>query len=220
MRQATYSLPRIGLYDFIKPKLSPGKRDPAWYIKMPLSLVTGAFGAMCGCPADVSNVRMQCDLLLKPENRRNYKNVIDAFIRIAREEGLKSLWSGVGPMMARGAVVTLGQLAFYDVTKEGFLDYTSLEDGIAVQFLSSSVAGLVTTILANPVDVVKSRLQQYPKDFRGVGHCIAKTWKTQGFFAFYKGFVASSARLGPQTIITMMMKEQLTKLGIWAFNEN
>lgn len=36
-----------------------------------------------------------------PESRRNYKHVFDAFGRIMREEGVKAMWSGAVPTMAR-----------------------------------------------------------------------------------------------------------------------
>jgi hypothetical protein len=44
---------------------------------------------MLGTPFDVALVRMQADTMKAPEMRRNYKNVIDAVMRIYREEGGK-----------------------------------------------------------------------------------------------------------------------------------
>ena len=37
--------------------------------------------------------------------------------RIVSEEGVKALWKGVGPAMARAAALTASQLATYDETK-------------------------------------------------------------------------------------------------------
>lgn len=37
--------------------------------------------------------------------------------RMISEEGVKALWKGVGPAMARAATLTASQLATYDETK-------------------------------------------------------------------------------------------------------
>lgn len=40
------------------------------------------------------------------------------FRRTVSEEGIKALWKGVGPAMARAAALTASQLATYDETKQ------------------------------------------------------------------------------------------------------
>lgn len=37
--------------------------------------------------------------------------------RIVSEEGIRALWKGIGPAMARAAALTASQLATYDETK-------------------------------------------------------------------------------------------------------
>jgi solute carrier family 25 oxoglutarate transporter 11 len=64
-------------------------------------LVSGALGSFIGTPFDVALVRMQSDLTLPIEERRNYNNVFNAFSRIIREEGIRTLWSGAIPTMSR-----------------------------------------------------------------------------------------------------------------------
>ena len=65
------------------------------------SLFAGGFGAFIGTPCDLVLVRMQSDSTLPEGERRNYKNVFDAFRRIVSEEGLASCWNGAGPTMLR-----------------------------------------------------------------------------------------------------------------------
>jgi solute carrier family 25 oxoglutarate transporter 11 len=45
----------------------------------------GFIGSLCGNPADLALVRMQADNQLPLADRRNYKNVFDAFARITKE---------------------------------------------------------------------------------------------------------------------------------------
>ena len=61
---------------------------------------------------------MQNDTVLPPDQRRNYKNVIDAFSRIIKEEGFTALWKGAVPTACRAMSLNLGMLAPYDEAKE------------------------------------------------------------------------------------------------------
>ena len=64
---------------------------------------------------------MTSDGRLPPAERRNYKHVGDALIRIAKEEGVVTLWRGAIPTMGRAMVVNAAQLASYSQAKEGLL---------------------------------------------------------------------------------------------------
>ena len=57
-------------------------------MKAALGMTAGATGAFVGTPAEVALIRMTSDGNLPVDQRRNYKSVFDALIRITREEGL------------------------------------------------------------------------------------------------------------------------------------
>lgn len=57
-----------------------------------------------------------------PAERRNYKNVFHALLRITREEGVFTLWRGAIPTMGRAMVVNAAQLASYSQAKESLLE--------------------------------------------------------------------------------------------------
>lgn len=71
-------------------------------------LTAGFFGAIIGNPADLALIRVQADTTLPPAERRNYKNVADAFIRIVKEEGVGALWKGCTPTVARAVALNFG----------------------------------------------------------------------------------------------------------------
>lgn len=48
--------------------------------------------------------------------------------------------------------------------------------------------------------------------YNGVFDCLAKTVKTEGVFAIYKGFLPHLARILPHTILTLSLAEQTNKL--------
>lgn len=65
---------------------------------------------MIGTPADMINVRMQNDIKLPANQRRNYKNAIDGLIKVYRFEGTKSLFNGASMATSRAVMMSIGQV--------------------------------------------------------------------------------------------------------------
>lgn len=82
------------------------------------ALIAGFVGSLVGNPADLALIRMQADARLPLSERRNYKNVVDAFKRISKEEGFFALWRGATPTVIRAMALNLAMLASYDEVKE------------------------------------------------------------------------------------------------------
>ena len=82
------------------------------------SLCAGSLGSFVGNPCDLALVRMQADTTLPEAERRNYKNVVDAFTRIVSEEGVTALWRGAVPTMTRAVALNMSMLVSYDTAKD------------------------------------------------------------------------------------------------------
>ena len=52
------------------------------------------------------------------DQRRNYKNIFDALIRITREEGFMGLFAGVAPTVVRAAALNTGTCVNFSVVGE------------------------------------------------------------------------------------------------------
>ena len=150
-----------------------------------------------------------------------YKHALDGLIKIARSDGIASLWLGVGPNLLRAALMTAGQIATYEQVKEIAVtrfhmpvDLNSNYWGaVGTQFACSNVAGLVATAVCSPVDVIKTRVMNAkPGQFSSAFHCFALILKNEGPLAFFKGFVPSWTRLGPHTVLTFLFLEQFKGL--------
>jgi hypothetical protein len=79
-------------------------------------------------------------------------------------------------------------------------------------------AGLVCATTTSPIDLVKSRYMNQPFD-KGKGlrysstlDCFRKTVQAEGFLALFKGWLPQWLRIGPHTIITFVVLEQLRRL--------
>nr|CAD2198712.1 unnamed protein product [Meloidogyne enterolobii] len=96
-RQATYTTTRLGLYSWLFEFCSHEGRSPSFAIKAGLGMTSGGIASLFGNPMELALVRMTADGRLPINERRNYKNVLDALIRVAREEGIVTLWRGCTP---------------------------------------------------------------------------------------------------------------------------
>ncbi|XP_074116518.1 mitochondrial dicarboxylate carrier-like isoform X2 [Sminthopsis crassicaudata] len=208
-RQMTYSLTRFAIYESFRDKLTAGSHGPIpFYKKVLLGSLGGFAGGFVGTPADMVNVRMQNDMKLPVHQRRNYSHALDGLFRVAREEGVKKLFSGATMASSRGALVTVGQLSCYDQVKQLVLGTEMISDNIFAHFLSSFIAGGCATFLCQPLDVLKTRLMNSKGEYQGVLHCALETAKL-GPLAFYKGFLPAGIRLVPHTVLTFIFLEQL-----------
>jgi len=208
-RQMTYSLTRFAIYDTLRPYLTEKGKDPTFVQKLMLASAGGFFGGIVGTPCDMVNVRMQNDVKLPKEMRRNYKHVFDGLYQVGRKEGVSVLMNGWQMATLRAVLITNGQIAAYDQIKELLLKTGIFEDDIYLHFTTSLAAGAIATGITQPVDVLKTRMMNAKKgEYKNALHCFTETLK-QGPTAFFKGFVPAFVRLGPQTVLIWLFKEQL-----------
>ena len=219
LRQTLYSTTRMGLYDILKQKWSDPKSGNMPLVrKIGAGLVAGAVGAAVGNPVDVAMVRMQADGRLPQSQRRNYKSVVDAISRMARQEGITSLWRGSSLTINRAMLVTASQLASYDQIKEMILEKGVMKDGLGTHVTASFAAGFVAAVASNPVDVIKTRVMNMKVEpgaeppYSGALDCALKTVRAEGPLALYKGFVPTISRQGPFTVVLFVTLEQVRKL--------
>lgn len=98
--------------------------------KIVAGALTGALGAAIANPLDVVRVRMSCEggvvdtqsgLLatgMRTGHAPRWSSTLHCFRDCAANEGvLRGLWRGVGPTVARAALLSSGNLASYDHSK-------------------------------------------------------------------------------------------------------
>ncbi|CAH1956502.1 unnamed protein product [Acanthoscelides obtectus] len=136
LRQLTYSTTRFALYEIAKQHVNAD----SFYKKVAIAAVSGAAGGFVGTPADMVNVRMQNDIKLPLEQRRNYKHAVDGLYRVYREEGVARLFSGASTATSRAVLMTIGQLSFYDQIKMMVLRTSWFKDNMTTHFLCSLMA--------------------------------------------------------------------------------
>ena len=86
---------------------------------------------------------------------------------IVRHEGLRALWTGRTPNIARNSVVNAAELATYDHIKSVLQASFGMSDNVYCHLSASVCAGFLAVAAGSPFDVVKSRAMGEPAG--GVG---------------------------------------------------
>ncbi|XP_064925030.1 putative mitochondrial transporter UCP3 isoform X3 [Columba livia] len=238
-RQMSFASIRIGLYDSVKQLYTPkGAESTGLAARLLAGCTTGAVAVTCAQPTDVVKVRFQANGATA-DGARRYSGTVDAYRTIAREEGVRGLWRGTLPNIARNAIVNCGELVTYDLIKDALLRAqlltgedsvgtgtqpgavlvpTALKpqlcpaDNVPCHFVAAFGAGFCATVVASPVDVVKTRyMNAGPGQYRNVLSCLLALLMQDGVTGLYKGFVPSFLRLGSWNIVMFTSYEQLQR---------
>eukprot|EP00913_Durusdinium_trenchii_P009515 g8943.t1 len=211
MRAFTQTGLRVGLYPRVKAfygdtgglatKLASGASTGA--------LGAGESGALTQCGTYASGLRSG--------HKPRHANTLRAFLDIFREdltaphqEGLAGLWRGAPANVARAGLLSAGQLASYDQTKQVALK-AGWTDGPRLHLCSSCFSGLVAQVACMPADVVKTRLQSGGRHYRGVLHCLSLMLRHEPILAFYRGFGPAAGRQVPVMAVQMPIVEYIRK---------
>ncbi|KAI8388247.1 mitochondrial carrier domain-containing protein [Radiomyces spectabilis] len=211
LRQGTYSTIRFGLYEKFKWMVA-GDQKPTFRQLVFCSTAAGILGGASGNPSDVVNVRMQNDGQLPPQERRNYKNAIDGLVRIWREEGPRVLLRGLGSSTNRAVIMTVSQMTSYDVFKEMFVGPLRWHDNLQTHFAASLCSGVIATTACSPLDVVKTRIMSaHNHDGKHPIRIMIHMIETEGVRSLFRGWTPAFVRLGPHTIVTFIVLEEMKK---------
>ncbi|KXX77575.1 Mitochondrial FAD carrier protein FLX1 [Madurella mycetomatis] len=166
-----------------------------------------------------------------------YPSMWSGAVRLLREEGVWGFYRGLGVGMlavSHGAV----QFAVYDPARRMYLsrrrrrweethpspehpggdpggsgdaergNQVSNEATVVLSTVSKLVAGAVTY----PLQVLRSRLQQYDAEAqfgKGVTGVVRKLWHEEGFRGFYRGVMPGVVRVLPATWVTFLVYENV-----------
>ncbi|XP_010262729.1 PREDICTED: mitochondrial uncoupling protein 1-like [Nelumbo nucifera] len=211
-RQCLFGGLRIGLYEPVKTFYVGNDfvGDVPLSKKILAALTTGALAITVANPTDLVKVRLQAEGKLPPGVPRRYSGALNAYSTIVKQEGVGALWTGIGPNVARNAIINAAELASYDQVKQTILKIPGFTDNVFTHLLSGLGAGFFAVCIGSPVDVVKSRMMG-DSTYKSTLDCFIKTLKNDGPLAFYKGFIPNFGRLGSWNVIMFLTLEQAKK---------
>ena len=140
-----------------------------------------------------------------------------SFTEIIRDFGASGLYKGAAACLMRdipfGAIYFPAYAACMDyfVNREGSMGASSSNI-----LLSGTLAAVPASLLTNPMDLVKTRIQVANRPgeevYSGIGDCIRKIHQTEGPAAFFKGSVPRVARIAPQFGLSLFAYEKVSQL--------
>ncbi|KAJ7151531.1 mitochondrial carrier [Mycena filopes] len=215
MRQMSYSLVRIGVYEDIKSRLSKNG-PPSTLGLIAAASFAGGLGGIVGNPADIILVRMTSDSMRPPPERFSYSNAVTGLFSLAKEEGVRGLARGLGTNTARAVLMNASQVGSYDYFKSTLLRHSGavfnyqLKDNLLLHVSASLLAGTFATTVCSPADVMRTRIMSSTSNDSLV-HVLSTSIREEGFRVLFKGWTPAFMRLGPNTVLLFVFFEQLKK---------
>mmetsp|Transcript_1634 Transcript_1634/g.2199 ORF Transcript_1634/g.2199 Transcript_1634/m.2199 type:complete len:316 (+) Transcript_1634:138-1085(+) len=218
IRQIFYASSRFGLFETFRDLLHEYRGTTDFASRVAVGAISGGMAAYISCPAEVATVRMSNDATLPPDQRRNYKNVMDTATRIVKEEGLAAFWRGSGPFVNRAMMVGVFQVATLDQFKVFYTEqFNQTKNSIPNVFCAAMTSGLIYSIVTMPLEASKNRMASQKADpttgklpYTGTIQTLSKVATENGIKALYEGFLPYYMRCGGHTV-SMFISVQLIR---------
>ncbi|AGO10026.1 AaceriAAR036Wp [[Ashbya] aceris (nom. inval.)] len=144
--------------------------------------VSGLVARSVTAPMDTIKIRRQLQLA----SELKYRGILHTFRTVVREEGVRALWKGNVP--ASAMYVLYGSLQFGTYA---WLNAAAVPAGLPPQAHSLAVgalAGLVSSLLTYPLDVLRTRLvANRSAHFFSLRRQARVIWATEGPAGFFRG---------------------------------
>lgn len=186
MRQCVFAGIKLSLYEPIRNSVC---KDDAEILSTPLikkvfaGILSGGIACFFASPFDLVKIRMQ-----DANKSKLYNGTIDCYKQIyAKEGGVKGYFKGVWTNVGRNSFMNAAELSAFDTTRQIVSKYTDDPNRPVLYILYGASAGVVGTICAQPVDLVKTRVMNNPELYKNALDCVQQTIKKDGILSFYNG---------------------------------
>ncbi|KAL4529421.1 hypothetical protein Ndes2526A_g04210 [Nannochloris sp. 'desiccata'] len=221
----TYERFKVAISNHVRPewKASPG-------VHMAAAAGAGAATMLITNPLWVVKTRLQTQnmgiKMGRGTNSALYKGTADALIRIAKEEGIAGLYSGLGPSFL-GVMHVVIQFPLYEEIKRRMSNKNGNEGdhhklSMAELVLASAGSKMVASTATYPHEVVRSRMHiSGTGAFSGLAKTCRQVFLEDGLRGFYHGCLTNLIRTTPAAAVTFTSFELLNRrLRAWAAEPN
>lgn len=148
-------------------------------------------------PIDTTKTRLQVqgqkiDVRLK---EIKYRGMTHALKRIYIEEGIRALYSGLVPALFRQSAYGTIKIGVYYSLK-GFIVPNPKDETLPINVLCGVVAGVVGSVVSNPTDVLKVRMQAQTENGsrETFTQAFTKIFKQEGIPGLWRGVSPTAQR--------------------------
>ncbi|KAK3540934.1 hypothetical protein QTP86_005874 [Hemibagrus guttatus] len=118
--------------------------------------------------------------------RGHFSGTLDAFIKIVRMEGIKSLWSGLPPTLVMAVPATVIYFTSYDQLC-AVLRLRMGEKADLAPLVAGATARVGAATLISPLELIRTKLQSERQSYRQLSEVIRSAIRTEGWLALWRG---------------------------------
>ncbi|XP_072431962.1 mitochondrial glutathione transporter SLC25A40-like isoform X2 [Chiloscyllium punctatum] len=116
-----------------------------------------------------------------------FKGTFDAFIQIVRNEGPKSLWSGLPPTLVMAVPATVIYFTCYDQLR-AFLKYKLEYDGAYIPLIAGALARVGAVTVISPLELIRTKSQSRKLTYRELGRVVKIAVAQDGWLSLWRGW--------------------------------
>ncbi|XP_065849289.1 adenine nucleotide transporter BT1, chloroplastic/mitochondrial-like [Euphorbia lathyris] len=206
-------------YDTVLKHLTP-KQGEQSKIPIPASSIAGAVAGvsstLCTYPLELIKTRLTVQ-------RGVYKNFVDAFIKIVREEGAGELYRGLTPSLIGVVPYAAANYFAYDTLRKAYKKgFKKEEIGNVMTLVIGSAAGAISSSATFPLEVARKHMQAGAlngRQYQNMLHALVSIVEKEGVGGLYRGVGPSCMKLIPAAGISFMCYEACKRILIDADEE-
>ncbi|XP_075578922.1 mitochondrial glutathione transporter SLC25A39 isoform X6 [Pelecanus crispus] len=111
----------------------------------------------------------------------------DAFMKITRYEGVRSLWSGLSPTLVMAVPATVIYFTTYDQLRD-YLHARMGSRGHHIPLLAGALARLGVVTVISPLELIRTKMQSQQLSYRELGACIQSAVAQDGWLSLWRGW--------------------------------
>lgn len=200
-------------YDTVNKNLStkPGEQSK---LSVPASLIAGACAGVsstiCTYPLELLKTRLTIQ-------RGVYNGLLDAFVKIIKEEGPAELYRGLTPSLIGVIPYSATNYFAYDTLRKAYRKIFKQEKiGNFETLLIGSAAGAISSTATFPLEVARKHMQvgalSGRQVYKNVVHALVSILEQEGIQGLYRGLGPSCMKLVPAAGISFMCYEACKKI--------
>nr|GMD81589.1 adenine nucleotide transporter BT1, chloroplastic/mitochondrial-like [Ipomoea batatas] len=200
------------VYETFKKRLT-AKPDEQPRLPGPASLISGAVAGisstLCTYPLELLKTRLTLQ-------RGVYKNVLDALVKIVKEEGPAELYRGLTPSLIGVIPYAATNYYAYDTLRKAYRQILKQEEiGSMATLLIGSAAGAISGGVTFPLEVARKHMQAGAlngRQYHNMLHALISILEHEGVLGLYRGLGPSCLKLVPAAGISFMCYEACKKI--------
>ncbi|XP_069490391.1 mitochondrial glutathione transporter SLC25A39 isoform X2 [Ambystoma mexicanum] len=143
----------------------------------------------------------------------HFSGTVDAFVKITRQEGIKSLWSGLPPTLLMAVPATVIYFTCYDQLRD-FLRFGMGYHGAHIPLIAGALSRLGAVTVISPLELIRTKMQSRKLTYGELRVCIRSSIAHDGWLSLWRGWGPTVLRDVPFSALYWFNYE-LVKQKLW-----